>query len=165
MPIMKLLVRTITLSILVLLSSGIVAQTTPADEHPKYKPDNQGLYDTIAYLDSVFFAAYNTCNMDVQADFYNENIEFYHDQSGLMTSKQEILESIKLYICGKVTRELVKGSIEVYPIGSYGAVEIGLHKFHNNQQPEGTQTNTGKFIIIWQNDGGKWTVVRVVSIH
>ena len=162
---MKLLVRTITLSILVFFSSGIVAQTTVSDEHPNYKPDNQELYDTIVYLDSVFFAAYNTCNMDVQADFYNENIEFYHDQSGLMTSKQEILESIKLYICGKVTRELVKGSIEVYPIGSYGAVEIGLHKFHNNQQPEGTLTNTGKFIIIWQNDGGKWTVVRVVSIH
>jgi hypothetical protein len=48
-------------------------------------------------------------------------------------------------ICGKVTRELVKGSIEVYPIKDYGAVEIGLHKFHNNQN-ETPSKETSKFI-------------------
>jgi len=162
---MKNPIRTIIFNFLVLISSAAVSQTPLADEHQKYKPDNRKLYDTIVYMDSVFFAAYNTCDMEVQAEFYNENIEFYHDQGGLITSKQEILESIKKNICGKVTRELVKGSIEVYPVGNYGAVEIGLHKFHNNQEPAGTLSKTGKFIVIWKNDGGKWTVVRVVSIH
>ncbi len=78
---------------------------------------------------SVFFNAYNTCNMELQADFYADDIEFYHDQGGLMTSKQELLDAIRTNICGKVTRELVKGSIEVYPIGTYGAVEMGFHNF------------------------------------
>jgi hypothetical protein len=76
--------------------------------------------------------------MDKQSAIYGDSLEFYHDKGGLMTSKQGILDATKRNICGKVTRELVKGSIEVYPIKDYGAVEIGLHKFHNNQEPAGT---------------------------
>jgi hypothetical protein len=138
-------------------------QTTVSEAHGQYKPDNQKLYDTIVYLDSVFFAAYNTCNMELQAEFYNDDIEFYHDQGGLMTSKADLLEAIRKNICGKATRELVKGSIEVYPIGNYGAVEMGIHKFHN--LVEGTTSQGGKFVVIWKLESGKWTVSRVISLH
>ena len=100
-----------------------------------YKPDNQQLYDTIVRLDHIFFEAYNTCNfnLDKYGSFFSENIEFYHDKGGLMTSKKDLISATQKNICGKVTRELVKGSIEVYPIKDFGAIEIGLHKFHNNQ--------------------------------
>jgi hypothetical protein len=47
--------------------------------------------------------------------------------------KTRILDATKQNICGKVT-ELVKGSVVVYSI-KIMAVEIGLHKFHNNQEP------------------------------
>lgn len=140
-----------------------ICQALPPEAHQPYKPDNQKLYDTIVYLDSVFFNAYNTCNMELQADFYADDIEFYHDQGGLMTSKQEILDAIRKNICGKVTRELVKGSIEVYPIGTYGAVEMGFHMFHN--LVEGSVSRGGKFVVIWVNDAGKWKVSRVISLH
>ncbi|HEX2396469.1 MAG TPA: nuclear transport factor 2 family protein, partial [Bacteroidales bacterium] len=96
-----------------------------------YKPDNRMLYDTIVYLDSIFFNAYNTCDMELQSEFYSENIEFYHDLGGLSTSKQDILNAIRNNICDKVTRERLKESIEVYPIANYGAVEMGLHRFYN----------------------------------
>jgi hypothetical protein len=62
-----------------------------------------------------------------------------------MTSKQDIIDATKRNICGKVTRELVKGSVEVYPIKNFGAIEIGLHKFHNNQEPVGTLSRVGRF--------------------
>jgi hypothetical protein len=140
-----------------------IGQALTPEAHQPYKPDNQKLYDTIVYLDSVFFDAYNTCNMELQADFYADDIEFYHDQGGLMTSKQEILDAIRKNICGKVTRELVKGSIEVYPIGTYGAVEMGFHKFHN--LVEGSVSRGGKFVVIWVKDAGKWKVSRVISLH
>jgi hypothetical protein len=74
--------------------------------------------------------------MDKQSAIYGDSLEFYHDKGGLMTSNKGFWCDEK-NICGKVTRELVKGSIEVYPIKDYGAVEIGLHK-HNNQEPAGT---------------------------
>jgi hypothetical protein len=132
-----------------------------------YKPDNQQLYDTIVKLDSLFFGAYNTCNinLDKYGLFFSDNIEFYHDQGGLMTSKQDIIDATKRNICGKVTRELVKGSIEVYPIKGLGAVEIGLHKFHNNQEPAGTTSKVGRFIIVWENKNNEWKIRRVVSLH
>jgi hypothetical protein len=66
-----------------------------------------------------------------------------------MTSKKELVEATKKYVCDKVTRGLVKGSIEVYPVNNYGAVEMGLHKFHNNQEPINTPSRAGKFVVIW----------------
>lgn len=132
-----------------------------------YKPDDQQLYDTIAKLDSIFFEAYNTCNLNLEkyASFFSDSIEFYHDKGGLMTSKKEIVASTQKYVCGKVTRELVKGSIEVYPINNYGAVEIGLHKFYNNQDKENTPSRAGKFVVIWQHTKDAWQITKVISLH
>ena len=134
-------------------------------EIKNYTPDSQELYDTIVHLDSIFFEAYNTCNLDKQAEFYSDSIEFYHDKGGLMTSKQDIIDATKRNICGKVTRELVNGSIEVYPIKDFGAVEMGLHKFHNNTEKEDKPSNAGKFIIIWQFKNNEWKIKRVISLH
>jgi hypothetical protein len=74
--------------------------------------DNQELYNEIISMDSVFFHAYNSCDINKQALIYGESLEFYHDKGGLTTSKQEILDATKQNICGKVTRELVKGSMK-----------------------------------------------------
>src|SRR5215470_10023638 len=85
----------------------------------KASAQSKPLYQTIAELDSIFFTAYNTCDLKKQAEFYSDSIEFYHDQGGLVRSKQVILQATEKNICGKVTRELVKGSIEVSPIPNY----------------------------------------------
>jgi len=115
-----------TLLVFLFTSIVIVAQTN-------YKPVDKELYDTIVYLDSVLFEAYNTCKLNRFEKYFSEDIEFYHDKGGLSTSKKDLIESLKNNICGKVTRELVKGSIEAYPIHNYGAVQMGSHRFHNNR--------------------------------
>lgn len=132
-----------------------------------YQPDDQQLYNTIVQLDSLFFDAYNNCStkLDYYAGFYADSTEFYHDQGGLMTSKKQMVDATEKNICGKVTRELIKGSIEVYPIKGYGAVEIGLHKFINNQEPVGTKFRVGRFMIIWHQENNQWKIKRVVSLH
>src|SRR6185503_14403875 len=112
------------------------------------------LYKKIAQLDSIFFKAYNECDIVTQQEIYSDSIEFYHDRGGLSTSKADIIESIKRNVCGKVTRELVKGSIEVSPIPGYGAVELGSHMFHNSQEP-GQVPKPSKFVIIWRNKDNK----------
>jgi len=59
-------------------------------------------------------------------------------------------------------RELVKGSLEIYPIPGYGAMEIGEHKFchlENGKQDCGTF----KFVHIWEKKNGEWKISRVVS--
>jgi ketosteroid isomerase-like protein len=122
------------------------------------------LYRTIVKLDSTFFHAYNNCDLEKQAQFYADTIEFFHDKSGLDTSKQRILASTKKYVCGKVTRELVPGSIEVSPLPGYGAVEIGMHSFHNNQE-KNSKPKPSRFIIIWKQDQRGWQITKVISLH
>lgn len=131
-----------------------------------YKPDNQQLYDTIVKLDSLFFDAYNNCNekLEFYASFYADSLEFYHDNGGLMNSKKDVVEGTKKHICGKVTRELVRGSIEVYPIKNFGAIEMGLHIFHNNQEP-GHELKVGRFMLIWEQTKTGWKIKKVVSLH
>jgi ribosomal protein S17E len=121
------------------------------------------LYNTIASLDSMLFDAYNHCNLEKYASLFSEDLEFYHDKGGLTTSKKDMVEAVKNNICGKVTRELAKGSIEVSPIPGYGAVEMGSHRFHNLK--EGSISRFSKFVVIWQKKNGEWKVTRVISLH
>jgi hypothetical protein len=154
--------KLLVLSILILLSA---CSTGKKIANASYVPDDPELYRTILGQDSIFFKAYNTCDIGKQAMMYNDNIEFYHDNGGLTTNKEDILESIRKNICGKVTRELVAGSVEVYPVKNFGAVEIGLHTFYNNIERPGIPSRPGKFIIIWQNKNNAWFINRVVSLH
>ncbi|MEO6633538.1 MAG: nuclear transport factor 2 family protein [Mucilaginibacter sp.] len=140
------------------------AVSAQSKETYTYKPESQELYNAIVHMDSVYFNAYNTCDMDKQAAIYADSIEFYHDKGGLQTSKQALLDALKKNICGKVTRVLVPGSIEVYPIAGFGAVEIALHRFINHQESE-TPSKPDKFIVVWRLRNGIWQITRVISLH
>jgi ketosteroid isomerase-like protein len=119
------------------------------------------LLETIKSQDAALFEAYNTCDLKTLGAMVTDDLEFYHDQTGLAVGRQVFVDAIKANICGKVTRELVAGSLEVYPLKGYGAVEIGVHRFHH----PGQQDNVGeaKFIHVWQNKDGVWKVARVIS--
>lgn len=150
--------------VLFLVPCAMSAQKKTAAPVYDYKPDSKELHDTIVKMDSIFFEAYNTCKMDVQTAFYSDSIEFYHDKGGLSTSKPDILEGTRKYVCGKVTRQLIPGSIEVYPIKDFGAIELGQHKFFNNQEPNAPQ-HISRFMIFWKKTGNGWKIMKVVSLH
>ncbi len=58
-------------------------------------------------------------------------------------------------------RTLVPGSMEVYPLNGYGAVELGVHRFHHPGHPE--NVGEAKFVTLWQNKNGVWKVTRAIS--
>jgi len=127
--------------------------------------EDSELFKTIAALDKQYFDAYNTCDLKTQADLYAEDIKFYHDNGGLTTVKQDIINSIERNICNKVTRTLVPESLEVHAIKDFGAIAMGLHSFYNNQEPNANSKPT-KFIIIWrQVNDTKWEIAEVISLH
>jgi len=148
--------------ILVVFLAGAAAQQGAA----QYTPVDKALYDTIMRQDSLFFGAYNTCtvHLDTYAGFYADNLEFYHDKNGLSTSKKEVVEGTRKNICGKVTRELVPGSVEVYPVAGFGAIEIGYHRFHNSAEPN-APSHPDRFVVVWHHVGGRWKITRVISLH
>jgi len=157
--------KPITIILLLLINSiGYSQQTYKDIIETKYVPIDREVYDIIVTKDKEYFDAYNACDMEKQRSLYSEDLEFFHDKGGLSTSKQEVLSSIEKNICGKVTRTLIEGSIEVYPIKDYGAIEIGYHKFYNNQEPN-AKSKPSKFIIVWKNENERWYISKVISLH
>jgi hypothetical protein len=124
---------------------------------------NPDLYKEIAHMDSVVFNAFNTRNVDKFKTLFTEDLEFYHDKGGL-TNYEHTINFLKTIAetNNQLKRELVKGSLEVYPIPGYGAMQIGEHTFchlENGRQDCGTF----KFVHIWQKKNGEWKISRVVS--
>jgi len=156
----------ITSIIITLLLVSCSSQKNDYQLTKNYVPDDVELYKTIVALDSAFFGAYNNCTteLDKYSEFYSDELEFYHDKGGFMNSKAAVVEGTKKNICGKVTRELVKGSIEVYPIAGYGAIEIGLHKFHNKEEPNAV-SKADRFTVIWKKENNEWKIAKVISLH
>lgn len=132
----------------------IHAQTAAAPE---------ALFQTIQSLDTQLFDAYNHCDLEKFGSLVADDLEFYHDKTGLSRGRAALLEGIKNNICGKVTRELVPGSLEVYPIADYGAVEIGVHRFRHPGHETSDSIGEAKFIHLWQKTNGAWKVTRVIS--
>ena len=119
------------------------------------------LFQTVAGLDTALFDAYNHCQLDKLGALVDENLEFYHDQTGLSVGRDLFLRAIKVNICGKVQRELVPGSLEVYPLKGYGAVEIGVHRFTHSDDP--SALGQAKFVTVWRQKDGAWQVTRAIS--
>ncbi len=119
------------------------------------------LFKTIQSLDTRFFDAYNHCDLATISSLVAEDLEFYHDKTGLARGRQSLVDGIKNNICGKVTRELVPGTLQVDPIANYGAVEIGVHRFHH----PGDDSNVGEaqFVTLWQHKDSGWQVTRAIS--
>ncbi len=158
-------IRVIVISIILLQASLVYSQETYEDILGRtYVPANQELYETIVSLDKKLFDAYNSCDMDTQTALYSEDLEFFHDEGGLSTSKEKLLKALKNNICDKTTRTLIEGSIEVYPIKDYGAVEIGYHTFNDKKTPE-NKSKASRFVMVWKKTDENWTVTRVLSLH
>jgi ketosteroid isomerase-like protein len=150
--------RSLHLFLLVLL----VLSSIPADAQSVAQPDP--LFMTIQSLDTKLFDAYNHCDLATLGAMVSDDLEFYHDQTGLSVGKAPFLAAIKQNICGKVQRTLLQDTLEVYPLKGYGAVEVGIHRFHHPGRPE-DGVGDAKFVTLWQNKDGAWKVTRVISYN
>ena len=121
------------------------------------------LNKAVASLDAALFDSYNRCDLEKFAAFFVEDVEFYHDQGGVTLGKQKLIESMRKNICGKVTRELVPGSLQIYHMKGYGAVEMGIHRFHHSGHDDTEPVGEAKFVHLWQYKDGAWRITRVIS--
>src|SRR5215831_15826586 len=119
------------------------AQAVPSLDSIKSQAE---LDKAIAALDAALFDAYNRCDLEKFASFFVDDVEFYHDQGGVTLGQKALTESIKKNICGRVTRELVPGTLQVYYMKGYGALEVGVHRFHHPGHDDTEPVGEGKFI-------------------
>lgn len=121
------------------------------------------LLDEIAKVDAKLFDAFNACDLKTMGELFSDDLEFYHDLGGLHGSK-ETMETTKGN-CDKglgLRRRIVEGSLKVYPIKDYGAIQIGAHTFCHLENGK-DDCGTFEFVHIWRRVGGGWRLARVIS--
>ena len=141
--------------VLLAWTSAAIAQATAAP------PPEGELLESIARLDRTLFDAYNKCDLDMFAELFAPDVEFYHDKGGVTRTRQEVVDNTRKYICGKVRRELIAGTLEAYPVKDYGAIATGEHRFC--ELSSGKCEGVAKFVLVRRNDAGAWTLTRVLS--
>jgi hypothetical protein len=154
---MKLLFLTLFLASTISIATAQAGSPAPLVAH-----ESESLTTTVTALDKKLFDAYNTCDLQTLGSMVEDGLEFYHDKTGLSVGKQTFLDAIKNNICpGKVQRTLVPGSLEIYPLNDYGAVEIGVHRFSHPGDP--TNVGEAKFVTLWHYKDGTWKISRAIS--
>jgi hypothetical protein len=125
--------------------------------------NSNSLYNEIAHMDSVLFNAFNNRDMEVFKTLFATDLEFYHDKDGL-TDYTYSINSFKNTIAqnNDLRRDLVEGSLEVYPIKDYGAIQIGSHIFCHTENGK-QDCGTFKFVHVWKKLNNEWKITRVVS--
>jgi len=130
---------------------------------PEKEVKATALYEEIAKLDSVVFDAFNKRAIDGFALYFSKDLEFFHDKGGLTGFDHTIkfLQSLK-DSGDDLRRELIKESLEVFPIPGYGAMQIGSHRFYHTRN-KNSNGAIFKFVHIWQKKDDHWKITRVVS--
>ena len=155
---------------LVLIFSIVIVGCTDShiakkQDAKEYVPVAKELFTEIAHMDSVMFDAFNAHDIVKLMSTFDSTLEFYHDQGGVTNYEQNKINFLKSFERNKTTglrREIVSGSMEVYPIKDYGAIETGLHRFCHEENGK-QDCGTFKFLHIWQKKNGQWKVTRVAS--
>ena len=124
----------------------------------------QELDKAITALDAKLFDAYNHCDLATFRSLVADDVEFYHDQGGLTLGGDKLTESVKNNICtGDTQRVLIPGTLKIYYMKGYGAIEMGVHRFLHPKTEAVNGTGEGSFVHLWRYKDGAWKVTRVLS--
>lgn len=135
------------------------------------KEEAQKLFRELEQKDSLIFRlGFNKCDTTQFRTLLSDDFEFYHDQSGLQESKEQFIQNAP-NLCKmsyKPSRELVEGSLQVFPLFSngtlYGAIQMGVHEFYGEQSGKPKYlTSTAKFTHLWIIEDGNWKLKRILS--
>jgi hypothetical protein len=153
------------LLVLALTSSVSGAATGPVAVAPveAIPSDAAQLRELVAELDRKMFDAYNAHDVDGPMAWFSEDLEFYHDNGGLLDFQQVKSGFTSVFANNKdIRRDLVDGSLEVHPIKGYGAIQTGKHRFCHTENGK-EDCGTFQFMQIWRFSDGAWKVTREVS--
>ena len=128
----------------------------------------------ILHRDSLFWNAYNRCDLTGMDSLFTDNVEFYHDKGGATFGLDSLRASIKNGLCKDpasfaLRREAILGSVHVYPLGKngvvYGAIMEGEHVFYIKQAGKDEYIDgQARFTHLWlKSPDGAWKMARVLS--
>jgi ketosteroid isomerase-like protein len=150
-----------------------VAAAAPVCAQRAGPEQTQQQFDEVAAADQALFSAFfDRCDIDALAKMVTDDFEMFHDKNGYMTkSGKEFLDAIKATCARQKTgedyrarREIVPGTLKVYPLNNYGAIETGVHRFFQllPGKPE-KLVEISQFTHVWKKEEGVWKLARALS--
>lgn len=136
-------------------------------QEKKVAPTSAELYKEIEQMDEIIFEAFNKKEFEKFKSLFTEDLEWFQDNGGLLSYETVFTNFLNMFnnenkLTRKLTRKLVKGSLEVHPIKDYGAIEIGVHEFRHMENGK-EEIGTFKFVMIWKKKDNQWKISRVIS--
>ena len=148
-----------------LLATGSLSfgQSPNPPSVPPVTPQSHEQFATIARMDTKLFDAFNAHNADGLMTMFSDDLEFYHDTGGVTNYQQTRANFAKMFgNVPDITRTLVEGTLEIYPIKDYGAIEVGVHRFCHTENGK-EECGSFKFVHVWHKTGETWKIARVIS--
>jgi hypothetical protein len=138
--------------------------------------DGSELFQTLKRNDSLLFnVGFNACDLDQLKNLTTEDLEFYHDKAGVLNSNEAFINVMANGICKKDNpyksrREMVEGSLKVYPLYEngilYGAIQNGEHQFYEQaDQKAETLNSSANFSHLWILEANQWKIKRIYSFN
>ncbi|WP_460219522.1 nuclear transport factor 2 family protein [Psychroserpens sp. MEBiC05023] len=163
---LQFIYKIITLAVLTIGAIALSKKAQPNTTHSE-------VYNILKANDSLLFErAFNACETQYLKQLIAEDFEFYHDIGGIESSKEGFIKSMRNGICNsnnatKSRRELVEGSLEVFPLKNngeiYGALQNGVHKFFETTNGKEVAGSIAKFSHLWILENDTWLLKRVIS--
>jgi hypothetical protein len=134
---------------------------------------NDSLIAGAVHADSLFWEAYNRCDVQKMMGYIAHDIEFYHDKGGITLGDSALGASIKNGLCSnqekyRLRRAEVSGTGKAYPMMKndkvYGVLMAGKHLFYLSQNGEKEHADgLAQYADLWLLKNGEWKMSRVFS--
>ena len=155
------------------LALGCLAASAAAFAQVAGPRPTQALHDDIAAKDRALFAAvFETCDTKALPGMLADDFEMYHDKGGQVArSAADFVKAVEGVCARQKTgedyrsrRELIPGSMKVYPLQNYGAVQVGEHRFYKLAPGRPEQlVEVALFTHLWKQEPSGWKLARVLS--
>lgn len=124
--------------------------------------------DSILAADAAFWRAFNECDAEAMGELLADDIEFYHDRTGLTRGRRAVVRSLMKGPCGTpglhVRREVLVDSLAVDPVPDHGAIVTGIHRFYAKLGDAAERLDgDARFAVVWRKTGTRWEMRRVLS--
>jgi ketosteroid isomerase-like protein len=154
-----------SLATLALMPMGSAQTAGPAQTRQQFD-------EVVAADQALFSAFFDRCDTAALATMVTDDFEMFHDKNGFTAkSGKEFLDAISGTCARQKTgedyrarREVVAGSLKVYPLNNYGAIEVGVHRFFQLSpgKPE-KLVEVSQFTHVWKKEESGWKLSRVLS--
>lgn len=138
----------------------VASATASADE-----AGHARLVAEITAADAKLFGGLNDRDIGPMKEGFSRRLEFYHDRTGVTGYDDNIaIFERNFRQANRVTRQAMPETVQVYPAGPDHAMEIGKHRFCN-QEPAAPAPvcSVYGFSMVWAREDGQWKLLRVLS--